>query len=294
MSIKLITKAWETNFKGNDLLVLLSLADNSSDEGYCFPSWNSIMKKTKVSKATLSYILKSFEHFGILERNLRKREDGSNTSNQYNINIIDVNISEYNQYRKSLNVKKDNHSSETELPTTVQKLNYPSSECELAPSSECELAILTVNNKPSIEPSDKEKDKKEIPTILELWNNLAAELNLNKISKITSKRKAKLSTRLSEDKNFLDDFKTVIENIKLSGFLQGKNNRNWKVDFDWLISNDTNFVKVLEGKYSDNKSQAQQTDFSKFGKAPKSNFAFDSNVSFNQSQQPKYLEHLEQ
>jgi len=276
MSLKLITKAWETNFKGNDLLVLISLADNASDEGYCFPSWKTIMKKTKVSKATLSYILKSFEHFGILERKIRKREDGSNTSNEYIINIIDVNIDDYTTYRKSLNAKKDNHSSETELPTTVQKLNYPSSECELAPSSECELAILTTIYEPSIEPSDKEKDKKEIPTILELWNNLSKELNLNKISKITSKRKSKLITRLKENKNFLEDFKAALENIKQSNFLQGKNNRNWKVDFDWLIANDTNFIKVLEGKYTDVAAPAAQTDFSKFGSIPKDHFAIGS------------------
>jgi len=276
MSLKLITKAWETNFKGNDLLVLISLADNASDEGYCFPSWNTIMKKTKVGKSTLSYILKSFEKFGVLERKTRKREDGSNTSNEYIINIIDVNISDFTKFKQSLRHKKDNHSSETELPTTVPKVNYPSSESELAPSSESELAILTTIYEPSIEPSDKEKDKKEIPTILELWNNLAKKLNLNKVSKITSKRKSKLITRLKENENFLEDFKAALENIKQSNFLQGKNNRNWKVDFDWLIANDTNFIKVLEGKYTDVSAPAAQTDFSKFGSIPKDHFAIGS------------------
>jgi hypothetical protein len=275
MSIKLITKAWDTQFKGNDLLVLISLADNASDEGYCFPSWNTIMKKTKVGKSTLSYILKSFEHFGVLERKSRKREDGSNTSNEYIINIIDVNIDKFTKYKQSLRDKKNNHSSETELPITVPNVNYPSSETEPAPSSETEPAIVTTIYEPSIEPSLKEKDKKENPKILELWNDTAKELNLNKISKLTSKRKTKLDTRQSENNNFIEDFKIVIENIKLSGFLQGRNNRNWKVDFDWLIANDTNFIKVLEGKYTDITPQAQQTDFSQFGSVPKSAYAID-------------------
>ena len=276
MSIKLITQAWDTQLKGNDLLVLIALADNASDEGYCFPSWNTIMKKTKVGRSTLSYILKSFEHFNILERNHRKRENGSNSSNEYIVKIIDVNVEDFTKYKQALRDKKVSHSSETELAPTVPKVNYPSSETELAPSSESELTIRTVNLEPSKEPSVKEKDKKEI---LELWNDLAYELNLSAINRITTKRKSKIKTRIEENPNFIEDFKQALENIKRSNFLQGKNNRNWKVDFDWLISNDTNYIKVVEGKYSDTVA-ATQTDLSKFGSVSPNQFAIanQSNV----------------
>jgi len=111
----------------------------------------------------------------------------------------------------------------------------------------------------------EEKDKKEFSTILNLWNDLAAELNLNIVSKLTSKRKSKLITRLKENQNFLKDFIAAIANIKQSNFLKGQNKRSWKIDFDWLIANDTNFIKVLEGKYTDVTAQAQQMDLSKFG-----------------------------
>ena len=131
----------------------------------------------------------------------------------------------------------------------------------------------------------KEKDKKEIPTIFELWNNLANELNLHQISKMTSKRKNKLSTRLKENSNFLEEFKTALENIKQSNFLQGKNQRNWKVDFDWLIANDTNFIKVLEGKYTDISAPVQQSDFSKFGSVPKDHFAIGSVIDVDAAPQ---------
>jgi hypothetical protein len=269
MSIKLITQAWETNFKGNDLLILIALADNASDEGYCFPSWNTIMKKTKIGRSTLSYILKSFEHFNVLERKHRKRENGSNSSNEYIVNILDVNVADYTKFKQALQKKKSDHSSDTELAPTVQKMNYPSSESELAPSSESELAIRTVNLEPSKEPSVIEKDKKEI---LDFWNKLAYELNLSAINRITTKRKSKIKTRIEENQNFINDFQQALENIKSSNFLQGKNNRNWKVDFDWLISNDTNYIKVLEGKYSD-KQQSTQTDLSKFGSVSPNQFA---------------------
>lgn len=122
----------------------------------------------------------------------------------------------------------------------------------------------------------EEKDKKDFSEILNLWNELAAAFNLNKVSKLTTKRRNKLLTRMTENQNFLEEFKTALENIKQSNFLQGKNNRNWKVDFDWLIANDTNFIKVLEGKYTDVAAPVQQSDFSKFGSVPKDHFAIGS------------------
>ena len=42
---------------------------------------------------------------------------------------------------------------------------------------------------------------------------------------------------------------TCMNIIAKTPFLKGVNKRGWKVDFDWLIANDTNYVKVLEGKY---------------------------------------------
>lgn len=113
---------------------------------------------------------------------------------------------------------------------------------------------------------NKEKDKKEINDFLILWNEVAKELNLSQINKLTASRKSKLNTRLKEDDDFLNDFKAAIEKIKLSNFLQGVNNRKWKVDFDWLIANDANMIKVLEGKFTDkNTLPAANTDFSQFG-----------------------------
>jgi len=122
---------------------------------------------------------------------------------------------------------------------------------------------------------EEERYTKDFSEILNIWNEVAATSNLNKVSKLTTKRRNKIITRLNENENFLEDFKAAIENIKLSNFLQGKNNRNWKIDFDWLITNDTNFVKVLEGKYTDNAAPDKQTDFSQFGTVPKSAFAVD-------------------
>lgn len=83
MSIKLMSQAWDTNAKGNELIVLLSLADFANDEGYCFPSWSILMEKCKISKDTLARVLNKLENDGYIIRESRKRTNGSDASNGY-------------------------------------------------------------------------------------------------------------------------------------------------------------------------------------------------------------------
>ena len=52
MSVRILSKVWD-GFPGGgtELLALLALADWSDDEGRCFPSINSIAKKTRLSRS---------------------------------------------------------------------------------------------------------------------------------------------------------------------------------------------------------------------------------------------------
>jgi len=75
-----------------------------------------------------------------------------------------------------------------------------------------------------------------------LWNIFAEKYSFAKVSKITSKRLTSLKNRLKENEF---DF---IEILKMSGKSKGLTGASW-FSFDFLISNDTNYIKVLEGKY---------------------------------------------
>lgn len=68
------------------------------------------------------------------------------------------------------------------------------------------------------------------------------------VRSLSEARKKAIKARLNTYS--VEDFKTVFENAEASSFLKGKNDRNWRADFDWFIA-DKNFVKVLEGKYAD-------------------------------------------
>ena len=102
--------------------------------------------------------------------------------------------------------------------------------------------------KKNIDPID-ENDSKEYYKVL---NNIKEYFNnkncFSKIMKLTDKRKKKLICRLKE--SGYESFIRAIDIAAKSKFLTGENDTKWKMDFDWLIKNDTNIVKILEGKYS--------------------------------------------
>ncbi len=113
----------------------------------------------------------------------------------------------------------------------------------------------TGSNAKPIRKEKKRKDKKReedkgIPSveILQLWNDLAKKKNLPVIQKITTSRRDKFNTRYNES-SF--DYIKILSAIESSDFLCGDNDRNWKAEFDWVVINDTNYVKILEGKYKD-------------------------------------------
>ncbi len=91
---------------------------------------------------------------------------------------------------------------------------------------------------------------KELNDFVFYWNS---KLPLLKISKFTEVRKQKLRVRLKEvtDSTPTDTLRLLVDNVANSSFLQGDNNRGFKGTIDWVIKNESNFTKVLEGRYND-------------------------------------------
>jgi len=68
---------------------------------------------------------------------------------------------------------------------------------------------------------------------------------------ITEGRKTKLRARVKSSEHFADiaKFEALVKRISETPFLLGKNDRGWRASFDWLVANDDNAVKVVEGRY---------------------------------------------
>lgn len=80
------------------------------------------------------------------------------------------------------------------------------------------------------------------------WNDICAAQGLGRVQELTKQRQAHIRLRLHEHPAgpWWED---VLNRITETPFLMGRNDRKWSASFDWLIANDTNAVKVTEGKY---------------------------------------------
>lgn len=99
---------------------------------------------------------------------------------------------------------------------------------------------------------DKDKDieirekKTDFQSVVDLYHTIC--ISYPKVRSLSNARKKAISARLKTYS--MEDIRTVFENAEGSSFLKGRNDRNWRADFDWLIT-DKNMAKVLDGNYAD-------------------------------------------
>ena len=116
-----------------------------------------------------------------------------------------------------------------------------------------------INTILSGKPDDKGKKNNNIDYhwFMESWNNITECSCLSPLIALTPERKAKIKTRCNKNKHFKELFTRGLEKIPSVPFLNGENNTNWRISFDFLVHNDTNILKILEGKYDKKEVQTQ-------------------------------------
>lgn len=80
----------------------------------------------------------------------------------------------------------------------------------------------------------------------DLWNLSLQRYGISQVESISDGRLKKFNTRIKEPPF---DFIAILTAINKSEYLKGKTT-DWKVDWDWVFENDTNYLKIIEGKYS--------------------------------------------
>ncbi len=80
----------------------------------------------------------------------------------------------------------------------------------------------------------------------DLWNRLRGPLP--RVKDFTDSRRRKVKTRMTQGLT-MAKFEEVIKRCLDTPFLTGDNDRGWQVHFDFLVENDTNITKVMEGEY---------------------------------------------
>lgn len=88
MSMELMVKAMKTKV-GNPLrkLVLIKLADNASDQGECWPSYQHIADQCEISKRSVMNHINTLCGAGLLRKEIRKGGPKGNSSNVYYLSL---------------------------------------------------------------------------------------------------------------------------------------------------------------------------------------------------------------
>lgn len=89
MSLRVMTWAWSVHLAPAPKLVLMALADEADDNGYCFPGHRRIAHKCSIGERTVRRILGNLEKAGYLKVEARYRSDRSRTSNGYRLASVD-------------------------------------------------------------------------------------------------------------------------------------------------------------------------------------------------------------
>ena len=235
MSTIIMSACWPLqDMSGPQKAVLISLADNANDEGYCWPSVARISERTCLAERTVQAAIKWLCVAGILS--VRER---MGRSTMYTLTPA-------------------GYAPGTKCPPAA---DAPPPRQEV-PDTPAAAAPRTVKE-PSIEPSPVvvgsnplkvSKPKCDPQAIVDLFNNTLP--GLPQVAMLTKDRKAKINARWNEsdvhqDLCFWADFFALVgESEFLMGQGEGRNGgKPFRATFDWLIA-PSNFVKVVEGNYN--------------------------------------------
>lgn len=186
---------------------------------------SQLSKMTNLSKRTIQQAVHVLEANSLIMRSVTGSGKGRKTRWTINYEIIEVNGAQNSPMEAS------NGAGNSPIPDSNGAQNSPSKRNLF-----------------------KEKEKETDPAMI-LWNSLIKD-PIPSLLTFNQERKNKLLSRVAEG----FDLKVAIDRIMASDFLMGKNDRGWCADFDWLVKNEKNWVKVMEGKY-DNRAPVKKKSF---------------------------------
>lgn len=194
----------------------------------------------------------------------------SNINNDINVNAnvnTDVNVN--NPINTDVNVNKQLNDvlndckqgcklTVNALEEEKNKININTSKSkalEVSSDNKKILSDLPPESEPDLEPVTSGTTK-QFELIAEQWNVLK-DYGITPVRIIgpNTERGKMLRARLRQ--YGFESFAEVVEQIKHSEFLQGKNGKAWQVTFDWVV-HPSNYAKVLEGNYAVSRKEPQQ------------------------------------
>lgn len=110
------------------------------------------------------------------------------------------------------------------------------------------------NNTETKEKNERHSGAPAPSALFDLWNKI---IDKPKARDFTASREKKCRARLKE--KTLEEWEAIFQRLKNTPFCNGNNKSGWSADLDWIIANDNNNVRLMEGFYggSDKPKQPQ-------------------------------------
>ena len=203
------------DINGTDKVMLAVIVDRMGRNGVSWPGVRQIAKDAGVSVPTVLESIRRLEKVSLLTR--EKRKNGQ--SNLYR--ITEKSAQETLAVKNIKRSRKFNSGVKDSLPEALKKLE--------------------------LNQTDQLNQTKE-EEFMSLWNS---QTTLPKIQTFTRQRKQKFQARMKEPV-FRDHRLAIVRKLAASPFHTGQNDRGWQADVDWILKNDTNYMKIFERPDVDN------------------------------------------
>ena len=249
---------YDKRLKNGEKILYTFISSLSNKNGFCYASNAYLSEVVGVTKNTIVIYLNHLEDLGYIHRNFNADEkDNANIERKIYLNYDGL----FDKDEEDPTRKSGRGLHENQVGGYTKIVEGATRKSGSIIIQDNNTSIIKQDNNSSKGELEKRRDSFRI--ITDKFNGAATEYDLNKIIKLSDKRKAKLKARLDE----LGEGKIIeaIDKIKESSFLRGENDRKWKIDFDWLIANDTNILKVLEDKYKDEVTEEDDDPWKKVG-----------------------------
>ena len=247
----------------------------SLEKGQLIASLAYLCKRWKRSRPMVESFISNLEQDGMIAKAV------------YN-NVSIITIVNYECYQTTNDTYLDAHQTDYKSSGYIDGDTTPYAHLDADPNADLDTTECTtpyaypyatnrriVKNSNNILKKENIKERKEVdsqnsPTfvatatqkvdyskLLEFFNKTISESGsvIKEIRQLTERRKLAIQARARE--NGKESLMEVIIQAAESDFLNGKNDRGWVADFDWLMR-PNNFVKVLEGNYNNNNNDRRR------------------------------------
>lgn len=131
----------------------------------------------------------------------------------------------------------------------LEKPKKPDTDTDNDNDTDNDTRANNMGDKPPEPPAEDPPAREPVPykKIQDLFRELCPSYPA--IRAINGQRKKAVAARWNECKD-IKVFEELFKKAEASSFLKGRNDRNWRADFDWMMK-PTNFAKILENRYED-------------------------------------------